>query len=293
MSQKPTVVFFGTPDLAVYVLEELEAAHYLPALVVTAPDKPKGRSLAITPPEAKVWAEERGIPVLQPASLKQPEQVPELANSTWDLSIVAAYNTIMPAWLLTHPAHRTLNVHPSLLPRLRGPSPVRSALLTEDRSAVGVSIMELDTQVDHGPVAAQARVELPEWPVPARGLEELLFREGGRLLAEVIPLWIRGEITPEPQDDTQATHTRKFTKADGELDLTADGYTNYRTYCALDGWPGTYFFVEQRGVRTRVKVTRAAYHDGTFRILSVVPEGKREVSWEVWARDRGETKARE
>jgi methionyl-tRNA formyltransferase len=169
-------------------------------------------------------------------------------------------------------------------------------------------VIKLDREVDHGPLVAQARVELPEWPVLGRTLDELLFREGGRLLAEVIPLWLKGEITPEPQDDTAATFTRKFEKADGELDLAGDPYRNYLKYCAMDGWPGTYFRVSSRqptadsadrvrvnseqspvdsgDTSLRVKVAEAEYTDGEFRILKVIPEGKREMSYEDWQRNR-------
>ncbi len=311
MSQKtavPSIAFFGTPELAVFVLEELEEAGIVPSVVVTAPDKPVGRKLVLTPPPVRVWADEHGIPVVQAASLKDRGAVPELANSEWDLFVVAAYNIILPEWVLTLPKHGVLNVHPSLLPKLRGPSPIRSAILRDERDAVGVSVIELDREVDHGPLVAQARVELPEWPMPGRTLDELLFREGGRLLAEVIPLWLKGEITPEPQDDTAATFTKKFEKADGELDLAGDPYRNYLKYCAMDGWPGTYFRVSSRqptadstdrvrvnseqstvdsgDTSLRVKVAEAEYTDGEFRILKVIPEGKREMSYEDWQRNR-------
>jgi len=282
MSTKPSIAFFGTPQLAVWVLEELEAAGIVPDLVVTTEDKPVGRALVLTPPPAKVWADERGIPVLQTPSLQERSAVPELANSEWDLFIVAAYNIILPAWVLTTPKRGVLNVHPSLLPKFRGPSPIRSAILEDAREAVGVSIMQLDEAIDHGPLVAQARVELPAWPVLGHELDELLFREGGRLLAEVVPLWLAGTITPEEQNHSEATFTKKFEKTDGELSLTGDAYKNYLTYCAMDGWPGTYFFAEKDGARVRVKVTGATYEEGKFRITSVIPEGKKEQPWEVF-----------
>jgi methionyl-tRNA formyltransferase len=283
MSTKARVAFFGTPNLAVWVLEELHDAGILPSLVVTTEDKPVGRSLTITPPPVKVWADEHDIPVLQTASLKDRSMVPELANSEWDLFVVAAYNIILPAWVLEKPVHQVLNIHPSLLPKLRGPSPIRSALLSDAQDAVGVSIMLLDEEIDHGPLVAQARVELPMWPVPGHELDELLFREGGRLLAEVIPLWMEGTITPEEQQHAEATYTKKFKKEDGEVQLNGDPYQNYLRYCAMDGWPGTYFFAHKDGERVRVKVTHATYEDGVFRIQSVIPEGKKEQPWEVFS----------
>jgi methionyl-tRNA formyltransferase len=184
--------------------------------------------------------------------------------------------------VLDLPHHGTLNVHPSLLPLLRGPSPVRTAIREDLRDAVGVSIIKLDAEVDHGPLVAQARVELPEWPVVGRVLDELLFREGGRLLAEVIPLWMKGEIPPEEQDHSKATFTKKFAREDGELSLTDDGYANYLKYCAMDGWPGTYFFVDKQGVRIRVKINTAVYENGAFIVRTVTPEGKKEMPYEVF-----------
>jgi len=277
MSTHPRIAFFGTPHLAVYVLEELADAGYTPSLVVCAPDKPAGRKLQLTPPPVRVWAEEHDVPVMQPASLRERSHAPLLANTEWDLFIVAAYNIILPEWVLSLPKHSVLNVHPSLLPKYRGASPIRSAILDDAQDAVGVSILELDRHVDHGPIVAQARIDLPEWPVRGTTLDELLFREGGRLLAEVVPLWCTHSITPEPQEHELATFSRKFAKADGEIDLTGDAYKNYCTYCAMDGWPGTFFFVERGGSRTRVKITDAVYENGTFVPRMVIPEGKREM----------------
>jgi len=279
MSSELRVAFFGTPHLAVWVLEELKEVGLLPSVVVCPPDRPAGRKLVLTPPATRVWAEENGVPVVQAGTLRDPARVPEIANSEWDLFIVAAYNLIMPTWAIELPRHGVLNVHPSLLPALRGPSPIRSALLRDERDSVGTSVMLLDKEIDHGPIVAQARVELPEWPVPGNELDELLFREGGRLLAEVIPPWVAGEITPEEQDHEKATYTQKLVKADGELDLDADGYQNYCKYCAYQGWPGTFFFVERDGKQARVKVTDAQYKDGTFEILRVTPEGKKEMEY--------------
>jgi methionyl-tRNA formyltransferase len=284
MSTPLRIAFFGTPELAVWVLEELQEAGIVPGVVVTAPDKPKGRKLLLTAPPVKVYAEEHGIPAIQPVSLKERGMVPELANSEWDLFIVAAYTIILPQWVLDLPHHGVLNVHPSLLPLMRGPSPVRSSIAQDRQDAVGVSVIKLDAEIDHGPVVAQARVELPEWPVRGTVLDELLFREGGRLLAEVVPLWVKNEIPPEEQDHAKATFTKKFAREDGELTPSDDAYTNYVKYCAMDGWPGTYFFTERNGERVRVKINSAEYENGAFVIRTVTPEGKKEMPYEVFLR---------
>ncbi|MCI0542427.1 methionyl-tRNA formyltransferase, partial [bacterium] len=126
-NKEPQFIFFGTPDFAVGVLEELEKKGLLPSFVVTAPDKPKGRGLVLTPPPVKVWAEARGIKILQPEKLDQ-NFIAELKKYSWDLFVVAVYGKIIPKEILLLPKHGALNVHPSLLPRLRGASPIQSAI---------------------------------------------------------------------------------------------------------------------------------------------------------------------
>ncbi len=286
MKQSLKIAFFGTPQFSVDVLDALKKAHMLPSVVVTAPDAPRGRGLALTPPEVKVWAEEEGIPTLQPHMLRLTGDDLDrdaLYNSEWDLFIVASYGKILPKSLLDLPAHGTLNVHPSLLPHYRGASPIRSAILDDNSEAVGVSIMLLDEGMDTGPIVAQASVLLEratgEWPARALILEQLLAQEGGALLAEAIPLWIKGEIPAEPQDHTKATLSKKIEKEMGQLDLSGDSWKNYLKICALEGWPGTYFFIEKNGKEMRVKITDASWKDAELVIERVIPEGKKEMSY--------------
>lgn len=275
-------VFFGGSPLAEIVLPILKGAGYTPTLIITSPDRPQGRNMTLTPPPAKVWANENDIDVVQPENIT-PEYIDELGNTEWHLFIVAAYGAILPKPLLDLPQHGTLNLHPSLLPKLRGPSPIRSAILSEDHT--GITIMLVDEKMDHGPIVAQARVETDQWPLSASTLTELLATEGGKLLAEVIEPWVEDSITPEEQDDAEATFCKKFTKADGELDLSAEPYENYKKYLALEGWPGTYFFAERDGKRIRVKITKASYQDDNFVIECVVPEGKPEMSYRDFTRN--------
>ncbi|MEX0917270.1 MAG: methionyl-tRNA formyltransferase, partial [Candidatus Paceibacterota bacterium] len=203
-------VFFGTDDFSVAILEKLEEVGIIPTLVVTPQDKPSGRGNVLTPPLVKVWAEERGVDVLQPETLAE-EELDVLFNSEWDLFLVASYGKIIPQTVLDLPKHGTLNVHPSLLPKLRGPRPIEEAILN-DIQETGVTIMLVDNEVDHGPIISQARVTPEEWPLPARALRALLAEVGGELLAETIPAWLEGEITPEEQNHEEATFTRKLKK---------------------------------------------------------------------------------
>ena len=280
------IAFFGTPQFAVDILNELATAHITPTVVVASPDAPRGRGLVLTPPETKTWAEAHEIPVLQPETLRLKGNDPDrdiLYNSEWDLFIVASYGKILPQSLLDIPKHGTLNVHPSLLPQYRGASPVRTAILEDNPDAVGVSIMLLDAGMDSGPIVAQGRITLEresgDWPVRAPMLEQLLAHEGGQLLAEILPEWLAGSVTPEPQDHTAATFSEKIDKHMGLLDLSADPWKNYLTFCALDGAVGTYFFIEKDARQMRVKITDASFCDNAFVVERVIPEGKKEMSY--------------
>lgn len=270
------IAFFGTPSLSVIAFEKLREAGIEPALVVTAPDKPAGRKMLLTPPPLKIWAQEHSFPFVQPEKLDAPF-IASLAEKQFDLFIVVAYGLFLPQKLLMLPRLGTLNLHPSLLPKLRGPSPIRSAILFDKKDEVGVSIITLDTEMDHGPIIAQSGPALPEWPMKGDALDTLLFQTGGALLAETIPPFLEGKITPRPQIHEEATFTKKFQKEDGLLDIiSGDPYQNYLKFCAFQGWPGVYFF-DTKGVRT--KITDAAYDHGAFVIKKVIPEGGREIPY--------------
>lgn len=280
MKHNGPIAFFGTSRFAVFVLEELVAQGIEPDVIVTTPDKPAGRGLQMAPSPVKVWAEENSIPVISPASLKEnSEELSLLMNSDWELFIVASYGKIIPKTVLDLPRRGTLNVHPSLLPKFRGPSPIETQIL-EDERETGVTIMLLDEEVDHGPIVAQASITPETWPLKRLLLKELLGREGGKLLAEAIPPWLKETFEPEPQDHSKATFTKKMAKEDGEISLEDDGYKNYLSFCAHEEWPGTFFFVERNGKKIRVKVIDAIYEEGVFTPTVVVPEGKREMPYD-------------
>lgn len=284
INSSPKIAFFGTPDLAVWVLDALKREGVIPDLVVTAPDAPKGRKLVLTPPPAKVWAEANGVPVIQPEKIKTPEFEAELrARGDWDLFIVAAYGKIIPANILYMPERKTINVHPSLLPLLRGASPLQTAIL-EDMRDTGVTIMRLDEKMDHGPILAQEKASLSTWPVDQDTLGKHLAEAGGRLIARLLPDILSGKAQETEQDHSKATYTKKIAKEDGLIDLSADGYKNYLKWNAFRGWPGTYFFAEKDGKKIRVTVAKAAHENGAFMPERVVPEGKKEMNWEEFER---------
>ncbi|MBI2048313.1 MAG: methionyl-tRNA formyltransferase [Parcubacteria group bacterium] len=275
--------FFGTPQLAVTVLDTLHSAGFVPARIITQPDTPQGRGKVIAPPPVKVWADAHGVPTKQPSKITA-EFTAELAREEWDLFVVAAYGNILPQALLDIPAHGTLNVHPSLLPRLRGPSPIVSAILTDERET-GVSIMLLDAKMDHGPIVEQEIVEIKNWPPCASALEQLLATCGGTLLAETILPWMRGGIAAQEQDDAQATFCKIIQKEDGLIDLHDDPYKNLLKIRAFEGWPTAYTFFMRGEQKIRVQIIDAHLAaDGSLAIDTVRPEGKRDMPYADFSR---------
>ncbi len=281
--QKYNWVFFGTSRFSVLVLDQLKAAEFLPALIVTGENKPRGRKLILTPSEVKVWADENKIPCLQLPTLRKPESLEKISSrGEWDVFIVASYGKILPKEILNMPKLGVLNVHPSLLPKLRGPSPIQSAILTENET--GVTIIKLDEEVDHGPILAQKKVSMPEWPPYEKDLEEILAKEGGKLLAEILPDYMQGKIREIIQNEGEATFTKKIEKKDAELDLSESTEINLRKIRAYQEWPSAYFFINSDGSSKRIIVKRAHIADGRIVIERIVPEGKKEMSYRDFLR---------
>jgi len=263
--------YFGTPPFAVRVLEELQERNLSPSLIVTAPDKKAGRGLTLTPPAVKVWAEKNNIPIIQPESLKE---IPEELKADFDVFVVAAYGKILKKELIDLPRCGTLNVHPSLLPKYRGASPIEGQIL-HDEKPVGVTIMQMDEDLDHGPIVLQREKTLPAWPIRKDELTRVFAAYGGEILAEAMTKWCDGKIEAVPQDHEKATFTAKLKKEDGEINFADDPYQNFLKFCAFHPWPGTFFFAD--GIR--IKIADATYHEGIFLPTKVIPEGKKEVRY--------------
>lgn len=283
MTIRPTrpirFAFFGTPELAVTVLNELEAAGLRPELVITAPDKPQGRGMKLTGSPVAQWAKERHIETLKPDKFTE-EELQLLHRDEWDVFVVAAYGKILPKSIIDLPLRGTLNVHPSLLPRLRGPSPIQSAILTDDHDT-GVSIMLLDEKMDHGPIVAQEKVPMFEWPPKGSVLHDTLAHKGGKLLASVIPLWVEQKIEAKPQDHERATFCKKIMKEDGLIDLVeGDPYHNFLKIRAFEGWPYAYTYFKRGEDFVRVLILDAHMsQDGHLYIDKVKPQGKKEMDY--------------
>ena len=283
MSTTPNIAFFGTSRFAVIILDVLRAHGILPALIVTQPNRPQGRNLELLPSPAKIWATKHSIPVLQPETLTVKSEE-KFRSARYDLAIVASYGTIISKNILDLFPRGALNVHPSLLPKYRGASPLQSAILADDKDT-GVTVIALDEKMDHGPIVAVKRVTIKNWPPNTLELEDTLATAGGDILATSIMPWLRGEIIAHAQDDGNATFTKKISKSDGELHLADAAYRNYLKIQAYTPWPGTYFFCERHGQKMRVKVTKASYRDGQLTIERIIPEGGHDMAYQDFLRN--------
>lgn len=281
------IAFWGTSRISVIVLDEMASGGILPSIIVTAPPRQKGRGLEMAPSEVKVWADAHKIPTLEPEEIKSKEFLKTLGND-WDLFIIVSYGKIVPRHIIDLPKHGTLNMHPSLLPKLRGASPIQSGILADvvpdTDHETGVTIMQIDEEVDHGPIVSQEKITVPNWPPKNLALEEMLGVLGGKLLVKIIPEWIAGSITPKEQDHDQATYTKKMTSGSGQIYLDDDPVRMYRKIRAFDSWPRAYFITPRNGKDTRVVVTEAHLTDGALFLDRVIPEGKKEMSYEDFMR---------
>jgi len=284
-------VYFGGEPLSVPVLEELKVFDLLPSLIICSPDKPVGRKQVMTAPPVKLWAEENGIETWQPDGYKGDEaqaitQV-KLSPLKADVFVVVAYNYILPQWLLDMSPNGVINVHPSMLPKLRGASPIRTAIMNNERDHIGASVMLLDNKMDHGPILAQMHMPISDelWPVPGPDLDEALARMGGAMLADVLPKYLAGDVTPVEQNHADATYCGRLSKDDSELQISpltlptgAAAEQALRIHHAFMGMGGVWFMYEGK----RVKIKEAECSAGTFRPLTVVPEGKSAMLFTQW-----------
>ncbi len=246
------VVFMGSPEFAIPTLTRLIQEHQV-AAVVCQPDRPAGRGRRVQAPPVKQLAIKHGIPVLQPAKVRDADSLAAVRSRQPEIIVVAAYGQILPQALLDIPPHGSLNVHASLLPRWRGASPIQYALLTGDRET-GVTIMRMDAGMDTGPLLAQRAIPIPE-QVTAGDLSQSLAELGAELLADSIPAYVSGQLELVPQDDALATLAPRLTKSDGELDFNRGAYELARQVRAFEPWPGS--FTHWSGRRLLIKAAHA------------------------------------
>ncbi len=232
-SSRTRVLFFGTPSFAVPALEALMGAGYV-VRCVTALDKPVGRGRRILPPAVKSAARRLGLDVLQPVRL-DPAFVTAVAAWKPDVAVLAAYGKIISQALLDVPAQGFLNIHPSLLPRHRGASPVAATILAGDAES-GVTLMRLDAGLDTGPIVAQERLALTDAETTG-SLTQALARLGASLLLRVLPDYLADRCTLTPQDAARASYAPRLTKEGARIDWSFSAEQIDRMVRAYQPWP--------------------------------------------------------
>jgi methionyl-tRNA formyltransferase len=246
-------IFLGSGSFAVPILEALVASPAADVVaVISAPDRPVGRGAVVTPVPVAARARELGLPLVQPDRIRNPGAIEAIAALRPALGVLADYGQIVPAAILDLPPRGILNVHPSLLPRHRGATPVPAAILAGDRET-GVTLIRMDEGLDTGPIVAATR-----WPLDgtetAPELEARAAEAGAQLLAATLGPWLRGDLAASPQPAEGVTLTRPLRREDGRLDPARSAAELERQVRALQPWPGT--FVETDA--GRIKVLRAA-----------------------------------
>jgi methionyl-tRNA formyltransferase len=250
---KKRIIFLGTPEFAVPSLEALINGGYQVAAAYTQPDRKAGRGQQVASSPVKQLALSHGLDVVQIDRFKVAGTVEKLAALAPDLIVVAAFGLLLPPEVLNLPKFGCLNVHPSLLPRHRGASPITAAILQGDE-VTGVTIMLLDAGMDTGPILNQREVAITDEDTTG-SLGTKLAQVGAQLLMETLPAWIEGRVKPRPQDESGASYSKMIKKEDGEIDWRFPAKEIWWRVRAFDPWPGCY----------------ARWHDKRLKLVKVFP----------------------
>ena len=239
------IIFMGTPDFAVGTLRSLAEAGHEITLVVSQPDKPKGRGHAMVPTPVKAVAEELGIPVFQPVKIREAKDVLEKTEA--DVCVVAAFGQIIPASILHMKKYGCINVHASLLPKYRGAAPIQWAVIDGEKES-GVTIMQMDEGLDTGDMLAKAIVPLDEKETGG-SLFDQLSEAGGRLCVETLAKLEKGEITPEKQGESPTAYASMLDKKMGNIDWNKSAVVIERLVRGLNPWPSAYTHLDGKTLK--------------------------------------------
>jgi methionyl-tRNA formyltransferase len=295
------VVFLGTPEVAVPTMERISSEHEV-ALVVTQPDRAKGRSGTPSPPPVKAAATRNGLPVAQPEKGEQLAAILE-DHGPFDVGVVVAFGRILEPGVLDMPEHGMVNIHFSLLPRWRGAAPVARALMAGD-SMTGVTLMRLDEGLDTGPILTAQAIDIPA-DDDAGALTARLAELGARLLVDKLPAYLAGSIELVPQSDDGLTYAHKIEKRDRPIDVLGDADEALRKVRALapspaatliiDGDPFKIFAARSSGAQLQPGTWSlvggrllAALVQGTIELVRLQPPGKRAMSASQWVNGQQE-----
>lgn len=288
-------IFFGTPEFAAIILQKLIAADMLPLALVCNPDKPRGRKKIITPPPVKQRIMNYELGIREKIKILQPETLDnaflnKLKSYEADFYIVAAYSKILKSELINIPPKGVIGVHPSLLPKLRGASPIQSTIL-EGNKITGVTLFLIDERVDHGAILAQQTLNCELGIMDYKELSQKLAESSGDLLIDTLPRFIKGEIKPEPQNENEATFTKKFITEDGEVNIEdlkkamsgADRQSIDlidRKIKGLNPEPGVFTFIDNK----RTKLLSSDIRNGKLELKEIQFEGKNPIPFSSYSK---------
>lgn len=300
------IVFMGTPDFSVPVLQQILNDGYEVIGVVTQPDRPVGRKKVLTPPPVKVEAEKHGIPVFQPEKIRQPEELDEILALEPDLVITAAFGQILPKELLEAPKFGCINVHASLLPELRGGAPIHYSII-QGKEKTGITIMYMVEKLDAGDILTQVEVPITDTDTVG-SLHDKLSAAGSQLLSETLPKLINGDLTPIPQNDAEATFASNIKREQEKIDWSKTGEEIYNHIRGLNPWPVAYTTLNGAVIKiwwaekTKNLINKApgtiigvdeqsvivsSGNDTAIKILQLQPSGKKKMSAEQFLRGAG------
>ncbi|HEX7586556.1 MAG TPA: methionyl-tRNA formyltransferase [Patescibacteria group bacterium] len=254
----------GTSEFAAEILESLANGGYNIISVYTQPDKKVGRDQEVKSSAVKIFSEKNKIAVFQPEKLDSVAEK-EIADQKPDIIILAAYGKIIPKSMLSIPGFGALNIHTSLLPRYRGPSPIQNVLLNGEKET-GITIILMDEKIDTGEIISQKAVEIGK-DENASELSEKLSKIAAQLLLETLPLWVERKITLQKQDDSKATLCQLIEKSDGKIIWADSAESIYNRYRAFTPWPGIFTFWEKGDSIKRIKLNKIS-------LLKINPETK-------------------
>lgn len=244
------IAFMGTPLLGSIVLDGLIKKGFLIDLVITAPDKPSGRKNIITPPPVKITALENNIQIIQPNKIAEAEETIKKINP--DIIIIAAYGKMIPEDIISIPKYGCVNVHPSLLPKYRGPSPIQGAILNNEEKT-GVTLFKIDKNLDSGPILLRKEVKINK-KENAEDLGKNLFLESVQMLENLIPRLVEGKIKEIPQNDKEATFTKIIKKEDGRINWKESAKKIELKIRAYYPWPSAFTYFKKNDKNLIVKI---------------------------------------
>ena len=241
------VIFMGTPGFAVPTLEKLHESKHNLVLVVTQPDKPSGRGKKLKKSEVKETAEKLGLNIFQPDKIKKQENIDLLKSYNPDVIVVVAYGQILNKEILTLPKYGCINVHASLLPKLRGAAPLNWALINGE-TKTGITTMQMDVGLDTGDMLLKSEVEIDE-NINVGELHDILMHKGAELLIETLDKLEKNELTPKKQDDSLSSYAPILNNENRKINWNLPAKSIHNLIRGLSPWPAAYFTMDEKTVK--------------------------------------------